>query len=103
MKTSVHQIVSQLITSLQPLAVKRNNILLNDVPRDLSVEVDQHMLAYLLSQLVNTAVSNTENQCIHIETVLDNDQQMLRVKDMNTRIYHTIFLRDQSTRTNALI
>ena len=101
-KVSVHQIVSRLITSLQPLAVKRNNILLNDIPRDLAVDgVDQDMLAYVLSQLVNSAVNNTENQCIHIETVLDNNQQMLRVKDMNTRIYHTIFLRDHSSRAQT--
>ncbi len=89
-KVFVHQIVSQLITSLQPLAVKRNNILLNDIPRDLSVDVDRHMLAYVLSQLVNSAVNSTENQCIHIEAVEDNEHRMLRVKDMNTLIYHTM-------------
>jgi hypothetical protein len=87
---SVHQLVSKLITSLQPLAVKRNNILLNDIPRDLSVNADQHTMAYLLSQLVNSAVSSTENECIHIEAVLNDDHRMLRVKDLHTHIYHTM-------------
>jgi len=87
---SVYQIVSKLIASLQPLAVKRNNILLNDIPRDLSVNADQNTIAYVLSQLVNSAVNSTENQCIHIEAVFNNEHQMLRVKDLNTHIYHTM-------------
>jgi len=87
---SVYQIVSKLIASLQPLAVKRNNILLNDIPRDLSVNADQNMIAYVLSGLVNSAVNSTENQCIHIEAVFDNEHRMLRVKDLNTHIYHTM-------------
>jgi len=90
-RTFVHQIVSQLITSLQPFAVKRNNILLNDIPKELAVIADQHTLAYVLSQLVNSAVNSTENQCIHIEAVLtDEHNTVIRVKDLNTLIYHTI-------------
>ncbi len=94
-KISVHQIVSQLITSLQPFAVKRNNILLNDIPKELSVSADQHTLAYVLSQLVNSAVNSTENQCIHIEAVLTDDHTMIRVKDLNTHIYHTMEIGDK--------
>lgn len=90
----VHQVVSQLITSLQPFAVKRNNILLNDIPKELSVNADQHTLAYVLSQLVNSAVNSTENQCIHIEAVLTDEHTMIRVKDMNTHIYHTMEIGD---------
>ena len=87
---SIYQIVSKLIASLQPLAVKRNNILLNDIPRDLSVNADQNTIAYVLSELVNTAVNSTENECIHIEAVFDNEHRMLRVKDLHTEVYHTM-------------
>jgi signal transduction histidine kinase len=87
---SVYQIVSKLIASMQPLAVKRNNILLNDIPRDLSVHADQNTIAYVLSQLVDSAVNSTENQCIHIEAVFNDEHRMLRVKDPNTHIYHTM-------------
>lgn len=87
---SIHQLVNQLITSLQPLAVRRNNILLNDIPRELLVSADQNTLAYVLSQLVNSAVNSTENQCIHIEAVLTDDHTMIRVKDLHTYIYHTM-------------
>lgn len=89
-KVSIYNLVSKLITSLQPLAVKRNNILLNDIPKDLSVNADQNTIAYVLSQLVNSAVNSTENQCIHIEAVFNNEHRMLRVKDLNTHIYHTM-------------
>ncbi|MBN9384138.1 MAG: HAMP domain-containing histidine kinase [Chitinophagaceae bacterium] len=91
---SVHQIVSKLISSLQPLAVKRNNILLNDIPRDLSVNADQNMIAYVLSELVNTAVNSTENECIHIEAVFNNEHRMLRVKDFHTQVYHTMEIKE---------
>jgi len=87
---SIYQLVSKLITSLQPLAVKRNNILLNDIPRDLSVYADQNTIAYVLSELVNSAVNSTENECIHIEAVFNNEHRMLRVKDLHTHIYHTM-------------
>jgi len=89
-RVSIYQLVSRLITSLQPLAVRRNNILLNDIPKELLVNGDQHTLAYILSQLVNSAVSSTEDQCIHIETVLNNNHRMIRVKDQHTHIYHTM-------------
>src|ERR1700720_4787797 len=93
-KISIHQLVSQLITSLQPLAVRRNNILLNDIPRELLVSADQNTLAYVLSQLVNSAVNSTENQCIHIEAILTDDHMMIRVKDLDTHIYHTMEIGD---------
>lgn len=91
-RISVHQLVSQLITSLQPMAVRRNNVLLNDIPKELSASVDQNMLAYVLTQLVNTAVANTENRCIHIEAIPDGNQTRIRVKDLDTFIYHTMDL-----------
>ncbi|HEY4207363.1 MAG TPA: hypothetical protein VGM31_11150 [Puia sp.] len=93
-KVSLHYLVSQLISSLQPLAVRRNNILLNDIPRDLAMEVDQHMVAYVLSELVNSAVNSTENQCIHIEAVIDNEHRMLRVTDLHMHVYHTMEIKN---------
>ena len=93
-KVSLHHLVSQLITSLQPLAVRRNNILLNDIPRDLAMDIDQQLVAYVLSELVNSAVNSTENQCIHIEAVVDNEHRMLRVKDLHTRVYHTMEIKN---------
>lgn len=89
-KISMHRLVGQLITSLQPSAIKRNNILLNDIPGELSVNADENTLAYVLSNLVNKAVSTTENSQIHIEAVLTDDHTMIRVKDQDTYIYHTM-------------
>ena len=76
-KVSLYNLVSKLITSLQPLAVRRNNILLNDIPKDFSVSADQNTLAYVLSQLANNAVSSTENQCIYIQAVRQDDNSVL--------------------------
>ena len=89
-KISVHQLVNQLIKSLQSLAGKRSNLLLNDIPRKLSVSVDENMLAYVLWHLMNSAMSSTENECIHIEAVLTDDRTLIRIKDLGTYFYHTI-------------
>ena len=89
-KVSLYNLVGKLITSLQPLAVQRNNILLNDIPKDLSMTADQNTIAYVLSQLVNSAVNSTENQCIHIEAVFNDEHRMLRVKSLHTQVYHTL-------------
>jgi signal transduction histidine kinase len=91
---SVHKLVSQLITSLQPSAVQRNNILLNDIPKEFSVPADENTLAYVLSNLMTTAVSNTENKCIHIEAVLTEDHTVICVRDIDTLIYHTLEIGD---------
>ncbi|HTI09187.1 MAG TPA: hypothetical protein VL832_11550 [Puia sp.] len=87
---SVHQLVSRLITSLQPSAVSRNNILLNDIPKEFSVPADENTLAYVLSNLMTSAVANTENKCIHIEAVLTEDHTVICVRDIDTLIYHTL-------------
>ena len=87
---SIYQLVSRLITSLQPSAVIRNNILLNDIPKEYLVSADENTLAYVLSNLVSSAVANTENKCIHIEAVHTDDHTVIRVKDMDTLIYHTL-------------
>ena len=89
-KISLYNLVSKLITSLQPMAVRRNNILLNDIPKDLSMNADQNTIAYVLWQLVNSAVNSMENQCIHIEAVCNDEHRMLRVKSLHTQVYHTM-------------
>ncbi len=48
MRVSLHRLVSELIQSLMPLAIRRRNFVLNEISRDLRVNADENMLAYVL-------------------------------------------------------
>jgi C4-dicarboxylate-specific signal transduction histidine kinase len=87
---SLHKLVSGLVQSLLPLTVKRHNLVLNEIPRDLCVGADENMLAYVLWSLINGAIQSTHNECIHIEGVVMDDCMMIRIKDVGTYFRHTI-------------
>ncbi|HEY4287422.1 MAG TPA: hypothetical protein VGN00_10020 [Puia sp.] len=89
-KVSLHELVSGLVQSLLPLTVKRHNLILNEIPRDLCVGADENMLAYVLWSLINGAIQSTHNECIHIEGVTMDDCMMIRIKDVGTYFRHTI-------------
>jgi signal transduction histidine kinase len=89
-KISLHKIVSELVQSLLPLTVRRHNLVLNEIPRDLCVEADENMLAYVLWSLINGAIHSTQNECIHIEAITVGDRMMIRIKDVGTYFHHAI-------------
>jgi len=89
-KVSLHKLVSELVQGLLPLTVKRRNLVLNEIPRDLSIGADENMLAYVLWHLINGAVQCTQNECIHIEAFTMGDHMMIRIKDVGAYFHHTI-------------
>jgi C4-dicarboxylate-specific signal transduction histidine kinase len=89
-KISLHKVVSELVQSLLPLMVKRHNLVLNEIPRDLCVGADENMLAYVFWALINGAIQSTQNECIHIEAITMGDRMMIRIKDVGTYFHHTI-------------
>jgi len=72
------------------MTIRRRNIILNEIPRDLCVRVDENMLAYIFWSLIHAALQSTENECIHIEAIPDGDRLMIRIKDVGTYFHHTI-------------
>lgn len=89
-KTFPHKLVSDLVESLLPLATRRHNIVLNEIPRDLCVRVDENMLAYIFWSLINAAIQSTQNEVIHIEATPVGDCVVIRIKDVGTYFHHTI-------------
>ena len=90
MRVSLYRLVTELIQSLMPLAIRRRNLVLNGISRDLRVNADENMLAYVLWSLINGAIQSTHNECIHIEGVTMDDRMMIRIKDVGTCFRHTI-------------
>jgi K+-sensing histidine kinase KdpD len=89
-KVSLHKLVSELVESLLPVTVRRYNLVLNEISRDLYVGADENMLAYVLWNLINGAVQSTHNECIHIEATTAGDRLMVRIKDVGTYFRHII-------------
>ena len=89
-KISLHELVSELVQSLLPATVRRHNLVLNEIPRDLRVGADENMLAYVLWSLINGAIHSTQNECIHIEAITVGARLVIRIKDVGAHFHHTI-------------
>lgn len=87
---SLHDLVSGLVQSLMPLSISRQNLVLNEISRDLRVDADEDMLAYVLWNLIKGAIQSTQNDCIHMEALTVGDRLMILIKDVGTYFHHTI-------------
>jgi hypothetical protein len=89
-KVSVHQLVNDLLASLQPLANKRNNLLVNGVPREMCFIAEENLFAYVLWNLISGVNDNKKNESIHVQTLVDDHRTMICVKDAGTYLYRSL-------------
>jgi hypothetical protein len=87
---SLHRFVDELTIGLLPLAVSRKTIIVNQIDRELEVGSDENMLAYVLWNLLDRAVSSTQNECIHVESVRNKENTMIIVRNAGTYFYRTL-------------
>lgn len=87
---SLHRFVNELTIGLLPLAVSRRNIIINQIDRELELGSDENMLAYVLWNLLDRAVCSTQNECIHVESVMKGDCTLIRVRNAGAYFYRTI-------------
>ena len=87
---ALHKLVDQLMKGLLPLAVRRKSFILNNIDRDFRLNTDEDMLALVLWNMLNGAVTNTENECIHVDAVLNGHCTMIQVKDKGSYFYSSI-------------
>ena len=85
----LHRFVDELTMGLLPLAVSRKSIIVNQIDRELEVGSDENMLAYVLWNLLDRAVSSTQNECIHIESVRSEENTTILVRNAGTYFYRT--------------
>jgi hypothetical protein len=82
--------VNALTDGLLPLAVDRKSLILNDIDRQLELNADEHMLAYVLWNLLNRVIHSTQEECIHIESVVSGGHTMIRVRNAGIYFYRTV-------------
>ena len=80
-KVSLHHLINDLLTSLQPLARSRNNIILNGVPQGLCFIAEENMLAFNLWNLLGHALQAQHNERIHVFALVDDHQTTISVKN----------------------
>jgi hypothetical protein len=80
-KVSLHQLINDLLTSLQPLARSRNNVILNGVPQGLCFIAEENMLAFKLWNLLGLALQAQHNERIHVLALVDDHQTTISVKN----------------------
>jgi len=79
-KVSLHQLINDLLASLQPLARNRNNVLHNGVPQGLCFVAEENLLAYNLWNLLGSALHTRQNANIHVLALVDDHKTTIAVK-----------------------
>jgi signal transduction histidine kinase len=80
-KVSLHQLINDLLTSLQPLAHSRNNVILNGVPQGLCFIAEENMLAFKLWNLLGHALQARNNERMHVFALVDDHQTTISVEN----------------------
>jgi K+-sensing histidine kinase KdpD len=83
---ALKQLVGHVAESILPIAVSRHSFFVNDISPDLHVSADRELLASVLSNLLQTAVAQTESDCIRISAYELQEQVFLQVNE-NGRCY----------------
>jgi hypothetical protein len=64
---SVKPLISKLINTILPKSIAHRNLLINDVPPELQIPVNENKLALVIGNLINNIISVTYNDCIRID------------------------------------
>jgi signal transduction histidine kinase len=80
-KVSLHQLVNDLLASLQPLTRNRNEVIHNGVPRGLCFIAEENVLAFSLWNLLGNALRTRQNEPIHVLALVDDHHTTISVKN----------------------
>src|SRR6201990_3741514 len=86
---SLHRFVDELMIGLLPRAVSRKTLIINQIDRSVEVGSDENLLAFVLWNLLDKAVDSTQSECIHIESVQEGDNTMIRVRNAGVYFYRS--------------
>ena len=87
---SLHKLVDKLMNSFIPLAVANKSFIVNDIEADFELEANEQILAYVVGNLLNNAITCSKSVCIRIEAVKDPKGLQIRVRNNGTFYYSTV-------------
>ncbi|HVU98383.1 MAG TPA: hypothetical protein VHE34_24330 [Puia sp.] len=89
-KVSLHNLVDQLLIGLQPLAMRRDNVVVNGIPEGICFIAEENLLAYVLWNLVSAVINTKQNECIYVQSLVDDERTFVGVKDAGTYLYRSL-------------
>ncbi len=87
---SLHYLVNRLSDSLIPAAQRNKNFIINNVPDDIYSEINEDIVASVLSHLMNIVITHTENSCVRISAKTIGNVVLIHVKDDGCLNYDSI-------------
>ena len=87
---SLHQLVDKLMNSFIPLAVLQKSFIINDVDDSFELQANEQILAYIVGNLLNNAISSSQSICIRIEAVKKPEGIQIRVRNNGAHFYSTV-------------
>lgn len=77
----LYSVVNKITTGFIPTAVKKHSLIVNDVPKELAVNINESVLATVFGNLLQTVISHTANACIRISARLYGKVILLHLKE----------------------
>ena len=76
-------LASTIINSLLPAAVRKNNFIINDIPKNFVIDADEQIIASLLKGFVEEGITSSSNNCIRIGANCSGNFVVLCIKETN--------------------
>ena len=86
----LHRLIDQLMVGLLPLVTGKKSFIINDVDQTFHLQTDENLLAFVLGNLLSGAINGTENVCIRVEAICNNDGVQIRVRNNGSYFYSTV-------------
>lgn len=80
-KRTLQELVDKLVTGELDAVLQKESFIVNEVPGELVIAADEHMLARVLRGLLHTVVSNARNSCIRVAAKVYGDIVLVHVRD----------------------
>jgi C4-dicarboxylate-specific signal transduction histidine kinase len=78
------------MNSFIPLAVNQKSFIINDVDDSFQLQANEQVLAYIVGNLLNTAICSSQSICIRIEAVKEPAGIQIRVRNNGAHFYSTV-------------
>ena len=82
-KLNLNELTNQLIRGFLPAAARQRNLLVNDTPYDLYIDLDHELAVSVINGLLSGIVGHIENGCIRISAKIIDNMILLSVADGN--------------------
>jgi C4-dicarboxylate-specific signal transduction histidine kinase len=87
---SLHKLVDQLMNSFIPLAATQKSFIINDVEEAFQLNANEQVLAFIVGNLLNNAITSSQSACIRIEALKQPEGILIRVRNNGTHFYSTV-------------